>query len=212
MASGFWALYARVYDTIWDAPLTREVADAVAGVLPTGVDVVDVGCGTGLISGMLTARGHRVTGVDVSVPMLTRAREQGRLAVTVVADAAAIDLPAGDAVVAVNVLHVHPDPDAVLAEIVELLRPGGVAVLVWPTDRVSIGRLFRVERRLGRSRGSSVRAAILRGLVAVPGLVARVPHHADGALAAAVDASALEVVASREVHGVQRLVLVRPPS
>ena len=188
------------------------MADAVAEVLPTGVDVIDVGCGTGLSSGMLTARGHRVTGVDVSVPMLTRAREQGRIARAVVADAAAVHLPPTGAVVAVNVLHVHPDPDAVLAEIADLLRPGGVAVLVWPTDRVSIGRLFRVERRLGRPWASSVRAAVLRGVIAVPGLIARVPHRSDAALAAAVDASALDVVASRDLHGVQRLVWVRRSS
>jgi len=185
------------------------VADAVAEVLPAGVDVIDVGCGTGLISGMLTARGHRVTGVDVSVPMLTRAREQRRIAVGVVADAAALDLPTCDAVVAVNVLHVHPAPDAVLSEVGELMRPGGVAVLVWPTDRVSIGRLFQVERQLGRSWGGAVRAAVLRGIVAVPGILARVPHHSDATLAAAVDRSALEVVASRDLHEVQRLVLVR---
>ena len=160
---------------------------------------------------MLTARGHRVTGVDVSVPMLTRAREQGRIAVAVVGDAAALDLPTADAVVAVNVLHVHPDPDAVLAEIAELLRPGGVAVIVWPTDRVSIGRLFGIERLLGRSWVGAARAAVLRGFVAAPGLLARVPHHSDATLAAAVDASALEVVASRELHEVQRLVLVRRP-
>lgn len=180
-------------------------------MLPDGVDVIDVGCGTGLVSRELTAEGHRVIGVDVSVPMLTRARHEGRIAEAVVADAASVDLPPTDAVVAVNVLHVHPDPDAVLAELAEQLRPGGTGVLVWPTDQVSIGRLFRVERSLRRPLVSAVYAAVLRAVVAFPGLLARVPHHSDAALSRAVDASALEVVAVREVHGVQRLVLVRRP-
>ncbi|MEU1106329.1 class I SAM-dependent methyltransferase [Streptomyces tibetensis] len=97
-------------------------------------DVLDLGCGTGSLSLLASEQGHRVTGVDLSPAMVTRAREKlaGRDAVFLVGDAAAP--PVGeqrfDAVLVRHVLWALPDPARALGHWRGLLRPGGRLVLV----------------------------------------------------------------------------------
>ncbi|WP_416980753.1 class I SAM-dependent methyltransferase [Streptomyces sp. T028] len=97
-------------------------------------DVLDLGCGTGSLSLLAAEQGHRVTGVDLSPPMieLARAKLAGRDAVFLLGDAAAP--PVGeqrfDAVLVRHVLWTLPDPARVLRHWAGLLRPGGRIVLV----------------------------------------------------------------------------------
>ncbi|MEU5593578.1 class I SAM-dependent methyltransferase [Streptomyces sp. NPDC020298] len=129
-------------------------------------DVLDLGCGTGSLSLLAAERGHRVTGVDLSPPMLelARAKLAGRDAVFLLGDAAAP--PVGeqrfDVVLVRHVLWALPDPARVLRHWRGLLRPGGRFVLVegvWGTvspagiaaDRLvgllePVARQVRVER------------------------------------------------------------------
>src|SRR4030095_3263873 len=59
--------------------------DAIAGLLPLPpADVLDVGTGTGYVAMIAADLGHRVTGIDLSEPMLTLARtEPARRALTI---------------------------------------------------------------------------------------------------------------------------------
>ncbi|MFF4488560.1 class I SAM-dependent methyltransferase [Streptomyces sp. NPDC001544] len=129
-------------------------------------DVLDLGCGTGSLALLAAERGHRVTGVDLSPPMveLARAKLAGRDAVFLVGDAAAP--PVGerrfDVVLVRHVLWTLPDPARVLRRWRGLLRPGGRFVLVegvWgtvspvgiPADRLAglleaVAGEVRVER------------------------------------------------------------------
>ncbi|MFE1247794.1 class I SAM-dependent methyltransferase [Streptomyces sp. NPDC058766] len=97
-------------------------------------DVLDPGCGTGSLSLLASEQGHRVTGVDLSPAMVTRAREKlaGRDAVFLLGDAAAP--PVGeqrfDAVLVRHVLWALPDPGRALRHWYGLLRPSGRLVLV----------------------------------------------------------------------------------
>lgn len=113
-------------------------------MLPRGSRILDAGCGPGRVGGGLHARGHDVVGVDVD-PALVAAAEQDHLGPTwLVADLAELDLPAAgvvghfDAVVvAGNVmtfLAVGSEP-AVLANLHAHLRPAGVCVVGFGTDR-----------------------------------------------------------------------------
>lgn len=106
------------------------VAEALAPWLPPG-RLLEIGVGTGVVAAGLRAVGREVVGVDLSRPMLTRARD--RLGARV-AQGDAQRLPVRDggvsALYAVWVLHLVADVGAVLAECVRVIRPGGRCVLV----------------------------------------------------------------------------------
>jgi SAM-dependent methyltransferase len=103
--------------------------------------VLEVGVGTGIVSGGLARRGRSVFGVDLSLQMLAKAR--GRIGWRVAAgDAAA--LPVADAavdnVLFCWVLHLVGDVARVFAEAARVVRPGGRVVafhgrgILSPTD------------------------------------------------------------------------------
>ncbi|MYR55690.1 methyltransferase domain-containing protein, partial [Streptomyces sp. SID625] len=109
--------------------------DAVLSLLdPGGTDLLDAGCGTGIVTRRLAAARpwRRVTGVDLA-PEMTR-RAAARLPGAVVrADLRHLPFPDGafDAVVSVWLLHLAPsdaDARAMVAECARVLRPGGVYV------------------------------------------------------------------------------------
>lgn len=157
----FWAEYARSYDLIWDSPVTAQTRDALHAHLPSdAVRVIDLGCGTGLMSQGLVARGLRVVGVDSSGAMLQRARNMERITEAVEAPAQAVPLDAdtADAVIIGNLLHLHPAPAAVLDEARRLARPGAPIIATWPVPGLDLAAMWRVERRTGRSAASTLRA------------------------------------------------------
>jgi SAM-dependent methyltransferase len=222
----FWSAYALVYDVIWDSPLTRTVADSVAdaiddsmtGGCPTQRTVVDLGCGTGLVSRSLTERGLGVVGVDASEAMLRRAQLTGRLTRTVLADAALTTLDPGQihAAVAVNLLHVHADPAAVLAEAVRLVVPGAAIVLVWPTDDVTPTTLNRLELQLGRPLLQVASADAARLTVGLLGQIVGARRHRHQALRGAVreaaNAGTVRVCSEQVLEGCQHLLTLRATS
>jgi SAM-dependent methyltransferase len=126
-----------------DPAVRAAWADLLRAHLPAPpADVVDLGCGTGSLAVLLAEAGHRVEGLDSSVPMVAAAVAKARAAEVDAAfrpgDAAAPPYPSGsaDVVLSRHVLWALPDPDAALRRWVELLRPGGRLVLIegrWET-------------------------------------------------------------------------------
>jgi ubiquinone/menaquinone biosynthesis C-methylase UbiE len=120
-----------------DPEVRQAWASLLAQVLPEpGLSVVDLGCGTGSLSILLAEAGHHVQAVDVSPRMLDEARRKARQrAVSVtwhLGDAAHPPVAAGgfDVVLARHVLWAMPDSSAALARWIDLLRPGGLLVLI----------------------------------------------------------------------------------
>lgn len=117
--------------------LTR-LADAVNFHVPTGGQVLDLGCGTGDLARYLSGAGLQVTGCDISPSMLDQAavtdprgavewiRLQPNWRVLPFAAAAF------NAVVASSVLEYVRSPALVLAECARVLRPGGVMLATVP--------------------------------------------------------------------------------
>jgi ubiquinone/menaquinone biosynthesis C-methylase UbiE len=132
---------------VWDV-LADVIAARVAQSGRTALDIVDVGAGTGGFAVSIASQGHRVTVVDPSPDALAaagwRAAETGVTLTEVQGEA--VDLPAlvgepgtdgasadrngADLVICHNVLEYVDSPDAALAAIARVLRPGGtVSVL-----------------------------------------------------------------------------------
>lgn len=117
-----------------------EVLLASLGEL-AGRRVVDVGCGCGALSLELARRGARVTGVDVSRPMLARARERAAaegLSIPFVradAETHALDEPV-DLVVSRFGVMFFADPARAFQNLAGWLAPGGeVGFLTWQEPR-----------------------------------------------------------------------------
>lgn len=132
--------WAPVYDLVFGPVFARGRSLAAAAAERVGGRVLEVGVGTGL-SLPAYARAEGVVGIDISGPMLEKARRrvdrQGlsnveRLAVM---DAEQLDFPDAsfDVVVAQYVVTAVPNPEAALDEFARVLRPGGEIIL---TSRV----------------------------------------------------------------------------
>ncbi|MEV0413776.1 class I SAM-dependent methyltransferase [Streptomyces sp. NPDC050448] len=130
---------AEAYDaTRGGTPRAEAAAAAVLGLLPAGAaTLLDLGCGTGIVTARLTRPGLRVLGADASYGMAAMAA--GRGVPVVLASGARLPVPSGslDAVSAVWLLHLLRDPGAaaaVVAETGRVLRPGGVFVTTVDKD------------------------------------------------------------------------------
>jgi ubiquinone/menaquinone biosynthesis C-methylase UbiE len=112
----------------------RELIARLGGTLP--LDVLDAGCGTGFLSLLLAAAGHRVTGIDFAPSMLRAAHTKAaasRLAVQFCcgdAEAPTFRWGSFDVIVERHVLWTLPHPDLALAAWRRLLRANGRLVLI----------------------------------------------------------------------------------
>ncbi len=120
---------------------SRDQRDAWANLLSgiAGTEprcVLDVGCGTGVLTLMLAEIGHAVTGVDFAPRMLKIAEQKSRQAglavrfrlenVTALSDPDATY----DIVIARHVIWALPDPVLGVREWLRVLRPGGRLALI----------------------------------------------------------------------------------
>jgi SAM-dependent methyltransferase len=135
--------------------MTASVAPKLvrfAGVT-RGKDVLDVGCGTGVVALTAARLGARVTGVDLTPALLERARQNasimGLSAEWVEGDVESI--PLGDSkfdVVVSQFGHMFaPRPEVAVREMLRVLKPGGtIAFSTWPPE-VYVGRMFALTAK-----------------------------------------------------------------
>src|ERR1700689_3117857 len=110
-----------------------NVPETQVGVLGdvSGLDVVELGCGTAYLSAWLARRGARPVGVDLTAAQLDTARRcQDRFGISFpLGEAAAGDVPLPDAgfdlVVSECGASLWCDPSRWVPEAARLLRPGG---------------------------------------------------------------------------------------
>jgi 2-polyprenyl-6-hydroxyphenyl methylase/3-demethylubiquinone-9 3-methyltransferase len=100
-----------------------------------GLAVLDVGCGGGLVAEPLTRLGASVTGLDASEEGIAVAQAHAAEAGLTIdyrvgtAEALSAEGMGVDAVVALEIVEHVPDPDAFIATLASLLRPGGILVM-----------------------------------------------------------------------------------
>jgi len=115
---------------------------AILSAAEKGCKVLDIGCGGGQLAIDLkkTDEGLDVTGLDLSISQLRRARSRdaGARAGLHLVQASALELPfpdeAFDLVYSVDCLKHWPDKNKGLRECIRLLRPGGL-LLITEVDR-----------------------------------------------------------------------------
>ncbi|NUR59969.1 MAG: class I SAM-dependent methyltransferase [Catenulispora sp.] len=147
---------ARYDETRGGLERAEAAAAALSELVPADAAVlVDVACGTGIVSELLKRPGRMVIGVDYSAGMLALARP--RLNAVARGDATRLPIAAGvaDAVTFMWLLHLVDAPvvEAAIGEAARVLRPGGV--LVTSVDKNSaafstasdVGALLQAARR-----------------------------------------------------------------
>jgi phosphatidylethanolamine/phosphatidyl-N-methylethanolamine N-methyltransferase len=157
-----YARWAPVYDVVFGAVFDRGRKASIAAAERIGGRILEVGVGTGL-SLPDYARTNRLIGVDLSAPMLRKAKERAAAHRLVnvdglaVMDAQRLGFQDGvfDVVVAQYVITAVPDPEATLDEFARVLKPGGEIILVnhlgaESGPRAAFERFFApLARRLG---------------------------------------------------------------
>lgn len=116
--------------------------------------VVELGCGSGLLTRRLLDAGHRVVATDASPAMLELARENAPDAEAVERLTLPADpIPGADAIVSVgHVLNYLPSEDAItraLVAIAEALRPGGI--LAFDLCDLDYEEAHRTQPNFGRA-------------------------------------------------------------
>jgi hypothetical protein len=144
-----------------------------------GRDVVDIGCGGGVLVRALAARGARVTGVEISESQLAAALrdDDGRGARYVVGLAERLPLEDAsvDVVVFMRALHHVPPADMLdgLREAVRVLRPGGAVYIAEPLaegDFFELTSLVEDEREVRAAAQRAIADAAAAGLDRVESL------------------------------------------
>lgn len=130
-----YAALAPTYERRWQRYLEVSAEHTLMMLAPLdGEDILDVGCGTGLLLGRIAGRapGVRLAGVDLTREMIHQAHArlgyEGRLAVANLNRLPFADA-VFDAVTISSVLHYLPDAGCAFSETARVLRPGGRLVI-----------------------------------------------------------------------------------
>lgn len=177
--------YAGYLDAVRDVGAVTEWKERSFALLEPrpGAVLLDVGCGTGDDVRALAARvapGGRVIGIDASAAMIDEARRRDPegTAEFRVGDATRLDLPddAVDGARAERTLQHLDRPEAAVAEMVRVVRPGGRVVLAEPDWATLVVDPCdpALGRELARSASERVRSGTvgrrLRGMLVAAGL------------------------------------------
>jgi phosphatidylethanolamine/phosphatidyl-N-methylethanolamine N-methyltransferase len=132
-----YAGWAPIYDVVFGAVFSAGREAAINAAERVGGRILEVGVGTGISLEKYSGR-NRIVGIDLSEPMLRRAKARVRkrklahVETLAVMDAEQLGFADAffDVVVAQFVITAVPDPEAALDEFARVVKPDGEIVLV----------------------------------------------------------------------------------
>ncbi|MFG2490094.1 class I SAM-dependent methyltransferase [Streptomyces caniferus] len=133
-------------------PALFDAVEELAGQSLAGARVLDVGAGTGIATGLLAARGARVTAVEPGAAMAAelRAGRPDTPLVRALGDALPFADDAGFDLVGYAQAWHWTDPARSVPEAMRVLRPGGALALWWNVPDPDVGWAAEQEARIAR--------------------------------------------------------------
>lgn len=127
------------FERIADIKRLNFIIEALKSRLPAGSEVLDVGCGNGVISRSLGDQGFTVRGIDVSEKAIARAKELNKLPnvrfEVVSAEKLVADGHRYYAVICSEVLEHLNDPGKLLRVLEQSLHPDGILIVTVPNGQ-----------------------------------------------------------------------------
>lgn len=135
------ALNKTTYDNLADEyesrveslmPVTNAAMDYLTSYLKPNGEVLDVGCAVGIAMSVLSKKGFKVSGIEISSQMAEYAKRRNPDADIIVGDFLKTDFKKKfDGIVAFAFIHLFPKSEVIkiLEKIGSTLKPGGVALL-----------------------------------------------------------------------------------
>lgn len=133
----FWNKISPLYDlfeNVYNGKVYKETGKKVADLIEENDEVLECACGTGAISKYIAAKCKSLIATDFAEGMLKRAAKKCKGLENISfenADITALRFPDAsfDKVVAGNVIHLLPNPDAALRELERVVKPGGRIII-----------------------------------------------------------------------------------
>lgn len=151
------------------------------GAASEPLDVLDLGAGTGKLSGQLLAHGDRVTAVDPSADMLRVAEKRLPALTTIIG--AGEQIPFADSsvdLVTVAQAWHWMDAEVVTREVLRVLRPGGRLALIWNTRDESVPWVAALSEAMHQGlHGAEFVPALGEGMTVEARHVTRWNQHTD---------------------------------
>ncbi|HUQ66779.1 MAG TPA: methyltransferase domain-containing protein [Flavitalea sp.] len=127
------------FSRIADKKRVRFITDAIIKNVAAGEEILDVGCGNGIIARAVGALGYRVTGIDSSAKTIEAARSSNNLPnvsfIVIPAGELAIETRKYAAIICSEVIeHLH-DPAALLTILKSSLTDNGILLVTVPNGR-----------------------------------------------------------------------------
>lgn len=156
----FWGKLAARYDRILSGSgkLYRDILSNMKQTLNRNMTVLELACGTGLLSVKIVPTVKHLEATDFSEEMIAQAKKKvysSKLHFSV-QDATALPYAPQtfDAVIISNALHIMPEPQKALSEIKRVLRDGGILIAPTFTAAGSFGG--RIKNRIMELSGFKV--------------------------------------------------------
>jgi ubiquinone/menaquinone biosynthesis C-methylase UbiE len=141
-------LFQRLSELGWYGGLLQEWSGLA--IEQPNQRLLDVGCATGYLAGFLYQHGHRVSGVDASRAMISRASRNFPAVEFQLADACQMPFNDGefDQIFCASLLNVVDRPARLIREMQRIIRPGGRIHFLFPQTDFSERDFVALDKSL----------------------------------------------------------------